>query len=158
MDESNHIDNNSFHNNFKCSKKFNSKKVKVPLIWCIILILGYLLMGAVVIYVWEGWTFWDSLYFCFLSLSTIGLGPAREMLIPFQSSIEKLALYSFYIVGGLSLIAMCFNLAQDFIVFKFRSWSKKLGILAEDQLFEEPVINNAPSNINPIITEQDFVV
>lgn len=158
LNEINHIEAGPLYEYIKNSQKHRSAKVNVPLVWCLILIIGYLLLGAAVVYIWEGWSFCDGLYFCFLSLSTIGLGPANEMLTPFQSSIQKLALYSLYILGGLSLIAMCFNLAQDLIVFKFHLWTKKLGISTDDEATEEAVIVTQSPTINPVINEQDFVI
>jgi hypothetical protein len=67
-------------------------------------------------------------YFCFITLSTIGFGD----IVPGIGSMhahEKLILSSFYLVFGLALIAMCFNLVQEDVKAKCRHIGMKLGII-----------------------------
>ena len=47
---------------------------QVPLWICCILVVGYVLGGAVLFHEWEGWRPLDSAYFCFVTLTTIGFG------------------------------------------------------------------------------------
>ncbi len=48
--------------------------VKVPVLICILLILGFLYMGAFAFSDWENWPMSTAFYFCFISLATIGFG------------------------------------------------------------------------------------
>ena len=61
---------------------------------------------------WEGWSLLDSSYFCFITLTTIGFGD----LVPNQQSLDgnkKLILCSLYLLIGIAMIAMSFNLVQE---------------------------------------------
>lgn len=44
----------------------------VPIWLCVFLVISYILGGAALFHVWEGWSFLDSAYFCFITLTTIG--------------------------------------------------------------------------------------
>ena len=65
-------------------------------------------------------------------MSTIGLGdyvPGNS--IKETQAEEKLVLCSFYLLMGLSLIAMCFNLMQEEVTAKFRKIAVRLGIIED---------------------------
>lgn len=44
----------------------------VPIWLCVFLVVGYIIAGAFLFSRWEGWTFLNSAYFCFITLTTIG--------------------------------------------------------------------------------------
>lgn len=44
----------------------------VPIWLCVFLVVSYIIAGAFLFSKWEGWTFLDSAYFCFITLTTIG--------------------------------------------------------------------------------------
>lgn len=44
----------------------------VPIWLCVFLVIGYILGGAYLFSQWEKWSFLDSAYFCFITLTTIG--------------------------------------------------------------------------------------
>ena len=46
----------------------------VPITINMVLIVFYLMMGAVIFSNWEGWDIGSSCYFSFVTLSTIGFG------------------------------------------------------------------------------------
>lgn len=48
--------------------------VTVPLTVCLLIIIGYILIGATIFGRWEDWKSLDGCYFCFISLSSIGFG------------------------------------------------------------------------------------
>jgi hypothetical protein len=49
-------------------------KITVPLTVTMLIITGYILIGAVVFNQFEKWTIVEGAYFCFITLSTIGFG------------------------------------------------------------------------------------
>lgn len=44
----------------------------VPIWLCVFLVIGYIVGGAVLFQRWEEWSYLDSAYFCFITLTTIG--------------------------------------------------------------------------------------
>lgn len=44
----------------------------VPIWLCVFLVVSYIIAGAFLFSSWEGWSFLDSAYFCFITLTTIG--------------------------------------------------------------------------------------
>lgn len=44
----------------------------VPIWLCVFLVVSYIIAGAFLFSNWEGWSFLDSAYFCFITLTTIG--------------------------------------------------------------------------------------
>ncbi len=41
---------------------------------CLLVLLLYILLGTMLFAEWEGWSYTDGAYFCFISLMTIGFG------------------------------------------------------------------------------------
>ncbi|CAG2123387.1 unnamed protein product, partial [Medioppia subpectinata] len=54
---------------FEVDDEFN-----LPISVAVILLLSYMMIGAAVFTLWEEWTFFESFYFVYISLSTIGFG------------------------------------------------------------------------------------
>jgi hypothetical protein len=106
------------------------RKTTIPISVTLSLLTSYLILGAVLFSEWEKWAFLDGAYFCFVTLATIGLGD----LVPGKSitstQVEgKLVICALYVLFGLSLMAMCFNLMQEEVRAKFRRLGNKLGII-----------------------------
>ncbi len=106
------------------------RKTTIPISVTLSLLSSYLFLGAVLFSEWENWSFLDGAYFCFVTLATIGLGD----LVPGKSitstQVEgKLVICALYVLFGLSLMAMCFNLMQEEVRAKFRRLGNKLGII-----------------------------
>ena len=55
--------------------------IAIPIIVNIMIIVGYVGVGAVVFSMWEGWTTISAAYFSFVTLTTIGFGD----LVPIKS-------------------------------------------------------------------------
>lgn len=78
---------------------------------------------------WENWLFLDASYFCFISLSTIGFGdivPKDKEGTSFRGVELSFIFCSMYLMLGMALIAMCFNLMQEEVVHKVRTCGQVL--------------------------------
>jgi len=109
----------------------DTSDVHVPLYISLLVLTGYVLLGALLFGLWE--REWDVLvgsYFCFVTLSTIGFGdfvPGTSL--DAWSSTPKLVLCSLYVVCGLALLAMCFDLMQDEVKRVCRKVAIQLGLV-----------------------------
>ncbi|XP_057325126.1 TWiK family of potassium channels protein 9-like [Microplitis mediator] len=93
-----------------------------PIGICLGIMLCYIVAGAFTLYKLEGWSFLDASYFCFMSLSTIGFGDMIPGLYPSHSNIasqnKTIWFCSGYIMFGMALTAMCFNILHDELVHR----------------------------------------
>ncbi|XP_075238564.1 potassium channel subfamily K member 18 isoform X2 [Lycorma delicatula] len=103
----------------------------IPITVAIVILLIYIVCGALVFWYWEGWGFFESFYFVFISMSTIGFGdfvPQNQMYM--MASIV-------YLVFGLALTSMCINVVQEKLSDTFRKASAKIGATIGLQVAEE---------------------
>uniref|UniRef100_A0A0K0EYV5 Potassium channel subfamily K member 18 (inferred by orthology to a human protein) n=1 Tax=Strongyloides venezuelensis TaxID=75913 RepID=A0A0K0EYV5_STRVS len=111
------------------------QRISVPLFLVLLTMLAYLIAGAILFCLWEGWTFLDAFYFAYISLTTIGFGD----LFPGASvgndkdAQKKLVITSVYLLFGMALLAMCFNLAQEEVVNKVAWIASKFRSKEEDE-------------------------
>ena len=113
------------------------KHVVVPIYVSLLLIVGYIAIGAMLFSIWEGWPLLIGCYFCFVTLSTIGFGDYVPGTSPDAwNSQEKLVLCALYLLIGLALLAMCFDLMVEQARNHCRALGKKLG-LVEDKIVED---------------------
>ena len=116
-------------------KAVKLEDVTVPISLCLLVIVAYVVGGALLFSEWEGWGMLDGSYFCFITLSTIGFGdmvPGSNFEEnPDETSVgpvnNKFVLCSLYIIIGMALIAMCFNLMQEKVIKGVRSLGKRLA-------------------------------
>ncbi|XP_071445310.1 TWiK family of potassium channels protein 12-like [Hetaerina americana] len=111
---------------FEVDDEFN-----LPISVAIFILLLYIFFGATIYYSWEEWGFFESFYFVFISMSTIGFGdyvPQHPMYM--MASI-------IYLVFGLALTSMCINVVQEKLSDSFRQASVKLGATMGLQVTEE---------------------
>ncbi|XP_055374678.1 uncharacterized protein LOC129607616 [Condylostylus longicornis] len=109
----------------------------VPIWLCVFLVVSYIIAGAFLFASWEKWSFLDSAYFCFITLTTIGFGdfvPAQGVK---ESSKESIALCSLYLLFGIALLAMSFNLVQEEVIANVKEIARRLGILKEQEPIDE---------------------
>ena len=120
--------------------------VTVPISLCLLVIVAYVVGGALLFSEWENWGMLDGSYFCFITLSTIGFGDMvpgdaiskEEEKATIGGVNNKFVLCSLYIIIGMALIAMCFNLMQEKVIKGVRSLGKRLAskqqtVAVEDQ-------------------------
>jgi len=116
----------------------------VPLWICIVLMFSVIFGGTFIFKKTQGWSIMDSIYFCFITLSTIGFGdfvPVRNKEVkPFMMGISEeykelvnIAMTATYMIFGLSLFWMVFHLVQDEVKNKVKSIAMKLGIVKTEE-------------------------
>ncbi|XP_004525739.1 uncharacterized protein LOC101456448 [Ceratitis capitata] len=105
----------------------------VPIWLCVFLVISYILGGAALFAYWEKWSFLDSAYFCFITLTTIGFGdfvPAKGVK---DESEQSIAYCSLYLLFGIALLAMSFNLVQEEFISNVKEVARRLGILKDEE-------------------------
>lgn len=113
----------------------DNKRVSVPITVSVLVMSSYIIAGAVLFTLWEpDWDYLIGAYFCFITLTTIGFGD----FVPGTSqdswaNQEKLVLCAFYLLFGLALIAMCFDLMQEEARNMVRALGVKIGIISKDK-------------------------
>ncbi|KAK3912850.1 TWiK family of potassium channels protein 18 [Frankliniella fusca] len=118
---------------FEVDDEFN-----LPISVAIVILLIYLFVGASIYYIWESWGFFESFYFVFISMSTIGFGdfvPQHPMYM--MASIV-------YLIFGLALTSMCINVVQEKLSDSFRQASAKIGATIGLRIAEEEAASTNP--------------
>ncbi|KAI8739248.1 potassium channel subfamily K member 9 [Biomphalaria glabrata] len=114
-----------------------TSEVRVPITVSVLTMFIYILSGAIIFSRWENWTFLDGYYFCFITLSTIGFGdfvPGKNTQT--LDSNAKRVVCALYLLFGLALLSMIFQLIQDTITVISRRYASFLG-LSEKQIERE---------------------
>ena len=110
-------------------EEVEDETVTVPISLCLLIMVGYVMGGALLFQEWEkDWELLDGAYFSFISLTTIGFGD----LVPGDSiqseglETGEVALSfvfcSLYLLIGMALIAMMFNLMQEEVSHKVKKF------------------------------------
>ncbi|XP_028170408.1 uncharacterized protein LOC114360051 [Ostrinia furnacalis] len=120
---------------FEIDDEFN-----LPISVAIVILVIYILIGALVYHTWENWSFFESFYFVFISMSTIGLGD----LVPDHP--HRMMGSILYLVFGLALTSMCINVVQLKLNDTFKQASAKLGATIGLQVAEDDgsLVNKTP--------------
>lgn len=92
--------------------------ILAPIFLCFSMMIVYIIVGAIILYRLENWPILDGIYFCFMALSTIGFGDFMPGLR--KDSSGTLWFCSVYIMLGMALTSMCFNVLYDEIMHRFR--------------------------------------
>jgi len=110
--------------------------------------MGYVIFGAVLFHKWEKWRPLDSVYFVFVTLTTIGFGDfvpkvkivnamlGKPRYLQADQRIDKefgIAATSMYLLFGMSLLVMTFNLVQQRVVDKVRRAGIICGVVKDDE-------------------------
>ncbi|CAH1375181.1 unnamed protein product [Tenebrio molitor] len=102
--------------NFEIDDEFN-----LPISVAILILIIYILLGGLIYCLWEGWGFFDSFYFVFISMSTVGFGD----MVPNNAACMIVSIV--YLVFGLALMSMCINVVQLKLGDTFKQASTKIG-------------------------------
>ncbi|KAG7187581.1 hypothetical protein KM043_016649 [Ampulex compressa] len=106
------------------------QRIIVPSTACLWVIFGYILAGSIMFAEWEGWDYLDSAYFCVTSLCKIGMGdlvPGWTHGDSTENSQTKLIINFVYLLLGMGLIAMCYNLMKEDVYVKARELKEQLN-------------------------------
>ncbi|XP_053616914.1 potassium channel subfamily K member 18-like isoform X2 [Plodia interpunctella] len=96
---------------------FDAQTITVPISVCVFIMVGYIIFGSMIFGLWEKWDQLDGAYFCFISLSSIGFGdivPGERVYTPRVET--SFIVCSLYLMLGMALVAMCFNLMQEQVI------------------------------------------
>lgn len=113
----------------------------VPLWVCFLLVFGILFGGAFMFIQTQKWNFLNSIYFCFITLSTIGFGdfvPKNKNnqnigLTEDQTELVNIAITAIYMIFGLSFFFMILHLIQDEVKNKVKNLAIQLGIVKTEE-------------------------
>lgn len=89
----------------------------VPVSISIMILICYITLGAALFHRIQTWNVLESLYFCFTSLGTIGFGELEP-----KGNVAQYAA-SAYILIGMAVVAMCFNLIRTEMSMWLRRFS-----------------------------------
>ncbi|UYV71700.1 hypothetical protein LAZ67_9000077 [Cordylochernes scorpioides] len=102
--------------NFDIDDEFN-----LPVSVALILLVAYMMLGALIFTFWERWTFFEAFYFVFISMSTIGFGD----FVP-EHPMFMMATF-IYLLFGLALTSMCINVVQEKLSEIFELAKMRIG-------------------------------
>ncbi|XP_035448270.1 potassium channel subfamily K member 15 [Spodoptera frugiperda] len=110
---------------------FDAQTITVPISVCVTIMVGYIMFGSMIFGMWEKWDQLDGAYFCFISLSSIGFGDFVPGERVYTARIEpSFIICSLYLMLGMALVAMCFNLMQEQVMHYYAGLKravKRLG-------------------------------
>ncbi|XP_017277146.1 potassium channel subfamily K member 18 [Kryptolebias marmoratus] len=93
--------------------------LNVPLVLVIFVVIAYICLGGSILSLWEkDFSGFDSYYFCFITLTTIGFGD----IVP--NNHKFFILTSLFILIGMTIMSMAFKLSQTRIVSCYRKCIK----------------------------------
>ncbi|KAI1305787.1 Potassium channel subfamily K member 18 [Halotydeus destructor] len=105
----------------------------IPVSLAFLILVAYMFLGAVIFSYTDNWTLFDSFYFVYISMSTIGFGDLTP-----KSEVSMIAA-SIYLLFGLALTSMCINVIQEKLVDVFEETKIRLAMRMglESQLIQE---------------------
>lgn len=105
-----------------------SSSPPVPASLALFIFVGYICLGAVAFASASGWTFLDAAYFCFIALTTIGLGDRLPQNPDFSTQMQLFAC-CVYLFVGLVVVAMCFSLVHEEVAHKCKQFASNVGLI-----------------------------
>lgn len=150
-----------------------SDEIPIPIVISLATIFSYLLIGAFIFADWENWDISSSVYFCFITLTTIGLGdmvPNKSFDISTLQGQIQIGITVLYcsvgkcylptsaikehfhehvmIIIGMALVSMCFSLIQENIGQKAAMVAASAGLKGEAEAVQVDVIVPTPRIAN----------
>ncbi|KHN80480.1 TWiK family of potassium channels protein 7 [Toxocara canis] len=94
---------------------------RVSALFVLVIMIGYTAGGAFLMQLWENWTFMESFYFCFVTVTTIGFGD----IVP--QNVDFLPATLAYIIVGLIITTMCIDLVGSAYIRDIHFYGRSLG-------------------------------
>ncbi|KAK6108501.1 Ion channel family protein [Brugia pahangi] len=94
---------------------------RISVLFVLIIMIGYTAGGACLMQLWENWTFMESFYFCFVTVTTIGFGD----IVPQNADFLPATLM--YIIIGLIITTMCIDLVGSEYIRDIHFYGRSLG-------------------------------
>ncbi|CAL4060919.1 unnamed protein product [Meganyctiphanes norvegica] len=128
-----HLSIESWHSE---DEKQDITSVNIPITISLSIMIGLLYGGTILFQEYEGWDLLTSFYFCFISLTTIGFGdyvPGSSIESVEDGNRMSFIYCSLYLMFGLALLSMCFNLMQEEVVHKVTACLKQVKIFKRQE-------------------------
>jgi len=97
------------------------------LIGAIVAFVLFLSLGALLFVIWEDWSFFESFYFCFITMTTIGFGDLTPSV---SDKAFYMVLYTLYIMIGLAFTSTIIELVRRQYT---ESWNRIVELRAQIQ-------------------------
>ncbi|XP_073993610.1 two pore potassium channel protein sup-9 [Rhodnius prolixus] len=110
-------------------------RIVVPSTACLWVMGAYIATGTIMFAEWEKWNYLDSTYFCVTSLCKIGIGdfvPGANILESKSGNQTKLIINFVYLLLGMGLVAMCYNLMREVVKVKMHDFKEDILHCFED--------------------------
>jgi len=106
----------------------------IPMTVTLGVVAAFIFLGSVLFGIWEGWPPLEAAYYCFVTISTIGFGDIVPGSTSFDDSGQEMKMIgaAVYILVGLALLSMAFNLIQEVMTEKWIRFGRKMGLVDED--------------------------
>ena len=87
-----------------------------PIVGCICILVAYVFSGAAVIAEAQSWAYCDALYFCFVSLLTIGFGGIQTRGTSHEWTLGV------YLLLGVTVLSTCFHILQNEVTSSLKTY------------------------------------
>ncbi|XP_069836083.1 potassium channel subfamily K member 18 [Dendropsophus ebraccatus] len=104
-------------------------QLDVPIGIIIFVVMAFIMLGALILPLWEKWDTLEAFYFCFITLTTIGFGDV------FPEHPNFFLLLSVYTILGMAIICMAFKLMQNRMVCLYK---RCITCVSGGQVHREP--------------------
>uniref|UniRef100_A0A915J9D5 Potassium channel domain-containing protein n=1 Tax=Romanomermis culicivorax TaxID=13658 RepID=A0A915J9D5_ROMCU len=97
-------------------------EMRLPWLMVMFVLVTYAALGAFLFHLWEGWDYFESFYFCFVTMATVGFGdivPTQQVYMFFTIA---------YILIGLALTTMCIDLAGTEYIDKIHKLGERIDV------------------------------
>ncbi|VDM68870.1 unnamed protein product [Strongylus vulgaris] len=98
-----------------------------PVFTAIFATIAWILLAAAVFCIWEDWTYFTSIYFFFISSSTIGEATPTESLGDITPAHPEYMMGTFgVVIVGLSMVSVCIDVVREKLELMYMALLKKM--------------------------------